>query len=66
MRDYIAHYHTQRNHQSKNDLLLLRSARLTTASPCDAATGWADFCGTIIASVAFSTSGGAWLTIRVN
>jgi hypothetical protein len=62
MRDYIAYYHTERNHQGKNDLLLLR--RITTASPCDAATGWVDFCGTIIATQRESAVW-LWLSRRV-
>src|SRR5215470_3497295 len=49
MKDYIAHYHTERNHQGKNNLLLFhRISKADTTSQCDAAIGWADFCGTII------------------
>jgi len=49
MKDYIAHYHIERNHQGRNNLLLFhRSAKQITTSQCAVATGWADYCSTII------------------
>jgi hypothetical protein len=52
MKDYIAHYPTERNHQGKSNRTTCccssGSAKRTTTSQCDAAIGWADFCGTII------------------
>ena len=43
MKDYTAHYHTERNHQGKNNLLLFHRISKT-----DHDKRWADFCGTII------------------
>jgi len=48
MNDYIAHYHTERNQQGKNSRCSIGSAKQTRTGRCDVATGWADFCGTII------------------
>ena len=49
MNDYIAHYHTERNHQGKNNLLLFhRISKTDHDKPARCRDRWADFCGTII------------------
>jgi hypothetical protein len=58
MKDHIAHYHTERNHQGKNNLLLFqRMSKTDYDKPVRVATGWADFCDTIIKRQRNSPSG---------
>jgi hypothetical protein len=50
MNDYLARYHTERNHQGKNNVLLFRQI---TKTRCDKpvrsrAIGRVDFCSAII------------------
>src|SRR5439155_21988916 len=47
--EYVAHYHTERNHQGKGNLLLFpRDTVVNRGGLCDVASGWVGSCVTTI------------------
>jgi hypothetical protein len=49
MKDYVAHYYTERITKVRTTCCCsIGSAKQTATSQCNVATGWVDFCGTII------------------
>ena len=47
--EYVDHFHAERNHQGKGNVLLFPRTRIVTArGRCSAARDWAGFCATII------------------
>ena len=46
LKEYVEHYHAERNHQGKGNVLLFprRRAGDLRARPCNAASGWVGSC----------------------
>jgi hypothetical protein len=43
--EYVEHYHAERNHQGKDNVLLFpRDTSVCRTGPCNAVSDWGDYC----------------------